>query len=420
VRAPGLARVWRRALAVGPPFGPAHLRAVDAAARLRVPIGLVIAASLALVPGLALPRRAVAAGIIAGYVLLTAWIDRVAARFLVGTRLVDLVLAVIATFVCTLLVPELLAGALCVYLTAVVIDTAIAGLRGALESVPFVLVAAIVAERLVDPAYRLPGAAYMAFAGCLVLSALIIDVLTRERRRATVELDRVQEALRSLTSEPGLDATLGSVVERAREALDAVIALVLLRDADGNLVPAAPGDVPGLPPVIRISGPGPLAQTMERNRPVVIAAIDDERYAPWLRSWQEGLGRWHIRSLLMLPLRAADAVLGVLVVGFRDPEGVAEHELSVMQAFADQAALVITRAQAYERARADAQPRAHLPGGVAHELRTPLTAVKGYLDTVLTHWDRLDDTERFSMLERAAAGARTLAQRLDQGIDAPP
>lgn len=421
-RTPGWARRLRRALEVGPPFGPAHLRAVDAAARLRVPIGLVIAVSVAIVPGLETRRRLVVAGIIAGYVILTALIDRLAARVLVGTRLVDLVLAVVATFGCTLLVPEILAGALCVYLAAVVIDTAIAGLRGGLESVPLVLAAALASELLVDAEYRLPPATYVAFAGCVGLSVLIVDVLTRERRRAALALDRVQDALRSLTSEPGLGATLESVTARARDALGAIAAVVMLRDAEGNLVPAAPRDLRELPPVVTLRGPGPLRETIERARPIIVADVEtDDRYAAWLGPWRPAFRRWGITALAVVPLRAAGSVLGVLVVGAgrgREPD---DDDLPVMQAYADQAALVIVRAQAYERERAAAARlaesearRSAAAGHRAHELRTPLTSVKGYLDTLLAHWDRLGDDERRAMLERAAAGARTLATRIEE------
>ncbi len=421
-RSAGWARRLRRALEVGPPFGPAHLRAVDAAARLRVPIGLVIAGSVAIVPGLEPRRRLVVAGVIAGYVTLTALIDRVAARVLVGTRLVDLVLAVVAGFGCSLLVPELLAGVLCVYLTAVVIDTAIAGLRGGLESVPLVLAAAVSAELLVDAEYRLPTATYVAFAGCLALSVLIVDVLTRERRRAVLALDRVQDALRSLTSEPGLEATLESVTARAREALGAVVVVVMLVDADGNLVPTAPGDLTELPPVVVLRGPGPLKDTMDRRRPTIVADVEtDDRYSTWLEPWRPGFRRWGITALTVVPLRAAGSVLGVLVVCSgrgREPD---EDDLPVMQAFADQAALVIARAQAYEREReaaarfAESEVRRRAGAAHrAHELRTPLTAVKGYLDTLVAHWDRLGDEERRAMLERAATGARTLATRIDE------
>ncbi len=50
-----------------------------------------------------------------------------------------------------------------------------------------------------------------------------------------------------------------------------------------------------------------------------------------------------------------------------------------------------------------------LVGVVSHELRSPLTGVKGYLATVLAHWDRLDDDRRRALLT-------TAEQQLDRAL----
>lgn len=62
--------------------------------------------------------------------------------------------------------------------------------------------------------------------------------------------------------------------------------------------------------------------------------------------------------------------------------------------------------------RPDAEPAGRgdeLVGVVSHELRSPLTGVKGYLATVLAHWDRLDDDRRRALLT-------TAEQQLDRAL----
>ena len=51
---------------------------------------------------------------------------------------------------------------------------------------------------------------------------------------------------------------------------------------------------------------------------------------------------------------------------------------------------------------------------VSHELRTPLTAVKGFVDTVLLHWDRLPDDRRRELLSRASSNADELGRLVRQ------
>jgi signal transduction histidine kinase len=77
------------------------------------------------------------------------------------------------------------------------------------------------------------------------------------------------------------------------------------------------------------------------------------------------------------------------------------------------------RASAHERtvaarlAQAD-QQKSEFLALVSHELRTPLTAVKGFVDTVLLHWDRLADDRRRDLLTRASSNADELGRLVRQ------
>ena len=78
-------------------------------------------------------------------------------------------------------------------------------------------------------------------------------------------------------------------------------------------------------------------------------------------------------------------------------------------------------AQASEREHAVAdkltqadQQKSEFLALVSHELRTPLTAVKGFVDTVLLHWDRLPDERRRELLGRASSNADELGRLVRQ------
>jgi signal transduction histidine kinase len=77
------------------------------------------------------------------------------------------------------------------------------------------------------------------------------------------------------------------------------------------------------------------------------------------------------------------------------------------------------RASQHERAAAQKlaetdQKKTEFLALVSHELRTPLTAVKGFVDTVLLHWDRLPEERRRELLTRASSNADELGRLVSQ------
>jgi len=68
---------------------------------------------------------------------------------------------------------------------------------------------------------------------------------------------------------------------------------------------------------------------------------------------------------------------------------------------------------AEQLARAD-QQKSEFLALVSHELRTPLTAVKGFVDTVLLHWERLPGDRRRELLTRASSNADELGRLVRQ------
>jgi signal transduction histidine kinase len=117
-------------------------------------------------------------------------------------------------------------------------------------------------------------------------------------------------------------------------------------------------------------------------------------------------------------------VIGALAAAYTNPRATSVDNLALLEAFADRAAPVAVRARAYQQERESAEKLALLDRQkgeflalVSHELRTPLTAVKGFVDTVLEHWQTLPDPRRRDLLDRASSNADELNRLVGQLLD---
>jgi signal transduction histidine kinase len=68
------------------------------------------------------------------------------------------------------------------------------------------------------------------------------------------------------------------------------------------------------------------------------------------------------------------------------------------------------------RARLD-RDRSDLVATVAHELRSPLTGVKGFVSTLLSKWERLNDEQKRLMLRTVHADAERLSRLITELLD---
>lgn len=347
-----------------------------------------------------------------------------------GARIVLMVGDTLATFTFSIVVPEGRVVALLVYLLVVAFHTSVGGLRFGGAVIALAVPLAVVAEAVASEPLVATGYSLVMFAAAAVILAGIVEASTRERRRSARFLTRLQRAISEVPAAPDLSDTLDSVCRAARRAVDAKFASVLVRDHDEVVQGALEGDHHPDPAersseIIRrildepMRSPSGVALTTG-ERVVVPVIAEDERF----NHWTDETRRQSFTSTIAVPLRTGNDVVGVLAAYFPSPVLVTDETADLLTAYAEHSTLVILRALAFEHEKNAARRlseadaiKSELVATVSHELRTPLTAVKGFVETVVRHWERFDDDQRREMLERALGNADQLATMIDTVLD---
>jgi len=257
----------------------------------------------------------------------------------------------------------------------------------------------------------------------VVLTLLVLS-LNRERAQTAETLERVHDAMRTVTASPELEPTLQTLANGAAEAVGAAFTMILLREGDEIYLRAWSG-LSGRRERFEALPSSPLGHVFQTGEVVVVERPSrDPRFAEWVDRMRPTLEAAGIEGGIGVPLRVDDAIVGVLGSMFTTRGAATPAAVRTLELYAEQAAVVIVRAQAYEHERelarrlADADRlKSEFLALVSHELRTPLTSVKGFVDTLRLHWDQLDDARRRSMLERAGANADELARLVERLLE---
>ena len=183
-----------------------------------------------------------------------------------------------------------------------------------------------------------------------------------------------------------------------------------------------------------------IVENVLTNRlPVVsVNAMDDPRFASAVSVQFSNL-----RSVLCVPLVAQGRLLGIIYLDNRIRTALfTEHHLSMLLAFANQAAVAIENARLYDNLRRSLEERLHLQdalhrqetqrlaveeasrlksdfiGFVAHELRNPLTTIRGYVQTLMQDTDdTLGDEVRDEFYEAIEADSDRLLDLINELLD---
>jgi putative nucleotidyltransferase with HDIG domain len=171
-----------------------------------------------------------------------------------------------------------------------------------------------------------------------------------ELRRRAIENRTLYEVAQSLSSTLRLHQVLGLIAQNALRVIEAQGCGIRLHDPkSGELRLVA---MEGLSDRYWSKGPvriedSPVDQRVMAGEPV--QARDVGRGAVW--QYPQEARDEHIHAVLSVPLRSKDAVLGVIRVYSKRRRAFAAREVSLLTAFANQAAVAIENAELYEDIR---------------------------------------------------------------------
>lgn len=286
------------------------------------------------------------------------------------------------------------------------------------------IIVAITAFVVMITTHQISALAFAAFIAAEAAVLLVSAYMVTERAHVTNRLERLRDALRQVSQVPTLDPTLESITSAIENAAQSVRACILLKSGE-RLRIAAPQALSArqsdeLAEIVTARELNDLQSSLGRSvsrlsgGTAILSPQSQEH--PWI---QELLGDTFAQCevVALVPLAVSSVPIGVLVVGAEHSADLDDDEIEVLEIYAEQAAIVIVRAQAYEesqraaveRERAD-QLKSEFLSMVSHELRSPLSSVKGWISTVHRHWARFDDERRLELLERAEANADELTR----------
>jgi PAS domain S-box-containing protein len=121
-----------------------------------------------------------------------------------------------------------------------------------------------------------------------------------------------------------------------------------------------------------------------------------------------------LRSAIVTPLVAADAVLGTIVFVTSGDRRLTDDDVTIAEDIAARAAVAIQNAQLYREAQEANRAKDEFLATVSHELRTPMTAVLGWSKLLRVETDPTVIAEAVVAIERSASAQ---AQLIDDILD---
>jgi len=128
------------------------------------------------------------------------------------------------------------------------------------------------------------------------------------------------------------------------------------------------------------------------------------------------MARWQIASLLVVPMRRAEAVVGVLATGYHTRRGVfAPRHRRLQEGLAQIAAVALENVRLVSDLRSANTFKSEFVSTMSHELRTPLNVILGF--TEIARDVALDAPERERALDRVEVAARELFSLIEDTLE---
>ncbi|MCU1372962.1 MAG: Two-component hybrid sensor and regulator, partial [Actinomycetia bacterium] len=236
---------------------------------------------------------------------------------------------------------------------------------------------------------------------------------TAERYERMLE---VQSLMARVSREIGpaldLDQVLTTVLAAMRSLVEFDGGVISLLEGD-ELVMAAHDPAPSGNGVIRAPANAGIAGEVLATGTSAIS--DDLRVDPRISAtFREIVIRRGIASYLCVPLISLGEIIGAIQVHSSRPAAFDAETRVLLEGLAIQVAGAIESARRYRLITQLEVLKSDFIARVSHELRTPITIVSGFVSTLLTNHERLDNDTRRRMLERVDVATARLSGLIDQ------
>lgn len=241
-----------------------------------------------------------------------------------------------------------------------------------------------------------------------------------EAQRRAKLLDAVRRVNMTITASLDLRVVLETILEGTMELLTTISETHIFLYEDGVLEFGAGRSRSGLTdrPYAQPRRGGLTYNVAEQGELIAIPRIKGHplyRNAP--PEWDG--------AIIGLPLKVGNRVVGVMNVGYFQPQEFAPTELYVLGLLGDQAAVAIENARLYDRIRHDAEElearvserTAELSAyshTVAHDLRSPLLMIMGYADLLESKYKEAMPPKAADYVERINTSSRRMADMIGQ------
>lgn len=242
------------------------------------------------------------------------------------------------------------------------------------------------------------------------------------------QLRFLHQVARLATTARTWDELLEIVVDGTRDALHADVSSLYLLDRDGAYLTLAATNGLDRYQIGRARvpfGEGVTGRVAAGREPLVIPDVRSDRRFLWVRGIDQ---KRFIASMLSVPLRWNDQVVGVLNVQTERARAFSPADVDQLQAIADLLAGIVEKGRRQTEAEERLeqlgqidQARSELIALVTHELRTPLAIVRAYTE-LLADDPPLEGRESRDPARRTQRrawhdAAMTQVERLDRLVD---
>ena len=250
-----------------------------------------------------------------------------------------------------------------------------------------------------------------------------VQARTRELSQSVEELRALGDVTQAVNSTLDLQSVLDTIVARATQLSGTEAGVIYVFDEANHQfqLRATYGMTAEMIAVIKehhADFSDAVSAATQRREPDQVADLRPSSRA------NEMIMRLGYRARLVVPLRAADRIVGALVVRRKAPGEFSQSTVELLQTFAAQSVLAIQNARLFaeiehkgRQLQQASENKSQFVASMSHELRTPLNAIIGLTEMMVTNAARFGTEKAQEPLQRVNRAGTHLLGLINQVLD---